>query len=552
MRVVPNVVVTLTYGERYRQMGEITHPTMRAYADRIGAEFLVWRDIGTHEIPAYQKLELYHLLEHFERALFLDTDILVRPDAPDLFQLVPPEMIGAFEEGRYCERRIPMFEYMTKTGFPTRPWDGKYYNTGVLVVSRAHREMFAPVSSEIDCLYEQSHLNTKIADLGIPVHALHYKLNRMPCMDLTGEGSWHNRKGKDLLAEEDRFDSYFLHYAGVALRIGHAALLEMMRADWARWTEDAPAFRYRKPIAVCVEGSLSCQINAEPVVRFIVEDAHREDRVVITSAWPELFRHLGVPVYVPGGVPDTFVPVHTLRTFRRSNDVLERSLVHGVDFASLNALRQTLPRDRRRPTIVLSAADEDAVARLVGSALTALVIVHPGRGRPSKTFPRDVWQSYIDALIGRGHSVAVIGRQIGAECGVVPVDTSRCIDLVDKLGVSELAALLARAPVLLSNDAAPVHIAGAFDNWIGLIATSRHPDHVLPFRHGTQRYRSMPLEAGSLYYENQCHPIPVDGRRLDDLAPDRLRACLPDPQRVLAFVEAALADALAYRGALDA
>jgi ADP-heptose:LPS heptosyltransferase len=53
--------------------------------------------------------------------------------------------------------------------------------------------------------------------------------------------------------------------------------------------------------------------------------------------------------------------------------------------------------------------------------------------------------------------------------------------------------LISKAKTLITNDSAPVHIAGAFDNNIVLIPTCKHPDYILPFREGRKEYKSVAL-----------------------------------------------------------
>ena len=55
-------IVTISCGDFYRQMAAISHPTIKAYADKLGADFIVWDDYCRHSMPHYQKLELGKLL----------------------------------------------------------------------------------------------------------------------------------------------------------------------------------------------------------------------------------------------------------------------------------------------------------------------------------------------------------------------------------------------------------------------------------------------------------------------------------------------------------
>ena len=108
----------------------------------------------------------------------------------------------------------------------------------------------------------------------------------------------------------------------------------------------------------------------------------------------------------------------------------------------------------------------------------------------SKTFPKQWWNAVIDGLVNRGIPVCIIGKT--GSPGVLDLDDKAgVINLVDLLDLGGLTALLSQAKVLLSNDSGPVHLAGAFDNWIVAIPTVKHPDHFLPFRNGVTSYKTV-------------------------------------------------------------
>src|ERR1700754_4158307 len=75
---VNRALVTIACGSLFQRMAEISHPLLAAYAQKIGADFIVWDDFSGHTIPHYQKLELKHVLENYDRVLYVDTDILIR------------------------------------------------------------------------------------------------------------------------------------------------------------------------------------------------------------------------------------------------------------------------------------------------------------------------------------------------------------------------------------------------------------------------------------------------------------------------------------------
>ena len=526
-------IITIASGDHFEQMSATTHPTLKAYADRIGADFIVWNDCSGHTVPQYKKMEMGALLDQYSRVMYIDTDILVREDAPDLFDIVPEDQIGLFEEGRYAPRRGGMIQFMVFVGYDITRWNGCYYNTGVMVFSAQHRDIFVQPTAEWDHFKEQTYLNVMISDKNVKVFPLAHRFNRMCIMDQ--------------VLGEARHDCFFLHYAGLSFQMSDADLRQLVKDDLAVWQNSRPAYQFAKRIAFVVLGGLGDQVAAEPTIRYARDHMYAGDELVIVSPRPEIFRHLHLPVFAESS------EIPNLRYFRscftqpdESTELLrrvDRNHVHPVDLCSLLALDIELTQSDKTPRLVAGTAALVAVGEKTRPHdLEKLVLLHPGRGAPAKTFPADVWQSYADVLVDHGYTVAVIGKRIDAGQGIVEFDRSRCVDLVDRLSVAELIALVSRAKVLVSNDSAPVQIAGAFDRWIGLIATSRHPDYVLPWRKGSQTWRAGSLERAPLYndYRRQVSLLGSPGP--DTCGETRLRECLSEPSAILAFVNRAFAD----------
>ena len=502
-------VVTICSGSFFERLAVITHPTIEAYARRIGAEFIVWRDFAGHTMPHYQKLELGKLLNDYDRVLFLDTDILVRDDTPDLFQLVPEDSLGMLEESKFVDRKVDTIQFMMAVGHDARTWDGKYYNSGVMVLSKRHQPLFVQPATEWDHFKEQTFLNLMIARVKPKIFSLPYRFNRMYFMD------W--------LYGEDRCDCYLIHYAGFNLLMSESEHLELAAADRAAWERARPDYRFEKHVGFVLQGGLGDQAAAEPTIRYAREVLHKNDQLIIVSAYPHLFRHLGIEVYpATGQVPNSsrFQPRYNLTDPQVSTSRIDPRQVHKITLASLNLLGIELPTAYKRPKFEVAAAALAAVRQKTAPAeLASLVVVHPGRGAAQLT--AGAWQAIVDPLVENGCHVAVIGSSNVPDLGVFQLDTSRCLDLVDKLSVEELIALLAHAGVLLSSDSAAVQIAGAFDPWIGLIAPTMHPEHLLAWRGGSQSFRA---------------------KMLGDFAGDSTTSpdALPEPSAVLQFVREAL------------
>lgn len=215
-----NVFFTISIGRDYQQIAQLTHPFMKQYAEKIGAEFI--NITGPAERPHWQKFLIGQLLDRYDRVLYMDTDIYVKPHTPDLFGIVPFHEIGMFEEGKYEDRYPAMMniglrypEHLAAVG----NWNGLYYNTGVMVVSGMHRELFLHPNTAIsDCFFEQSYINLMISEKNTPMLDIGFRFNHMSLMDRF---------------IYDRSLSYIIHYAGWHQRGGINNLIDQIRRDIA-------------------------------------------------------------------------------------------------------------------------------------------------------------------------------------------------------------------------------------------------------------------------------------------------------------------------------
>jgi len=143
-------------------------------------------------------------------------------------------------------------------------------------------------------------------------------------------------------------------------------------------------------------------------------------------------------------------------------------------------------------------------------------------------------------LIINNQKVCIIGKDqegdppdynSGAR-GTVDINPQRTVDLRNKLNLGELGALLSRAQILISNDSAPVHLAGAFDNWIVLLPTCKHPDHVLPYRNGSVNYKTLAIYKKLIIDDVESRPTQVYPTTVD-IAVDDWNKYLESPDIVI-------------------
>lgn len=136
-------VVTIAIGEKYNMIAKFTHTTLKAYADKIDADFIVLDDKKSASLPHWKKFEIFNLLRDYKRLIYVDTDIIIRDDCPNLFDIIPENKLGIFNEGRFTPRWESLREACVSYEEDIdKKWDGTYYNTGVMVISRFQKELF--------------------------------------------------------------------------------------------------------------------------------------------------------------------------------------------------------------------------------------------------------------------------------------------------------------------------------------------------------------------------------------------------------------------------
>ena len=532
-------VVTVTIGQKFDILASLTHPTLKAYADKIGADFIVLSDLLECNKPHWSKFLLYDLLPDYDRIIYIDTDIIVRDDCPDLTEIVPSEKLGIFNEGHFTERMESLREAVMAYKEEVPKWDGRsYYNTGVMVLSKKHRTLFKTPKMLHDLgMFEQGYINLKIIKDEWDVFELPYGYNRMTCMDnLTGD---------------PRHNSYIFHYACAP---DVKELVRIIFEDLEIWKNNAGDHedKYPRNITITVGGGLGDQIDAEPVVRYIKDKAFPGSNMIVRCDWPEIFNHMDFPVYQSRAYNTRRVPDYHMETLPSPDsrpdiwNVMAQTLMHSTDFASLSCISKTLP-DEDRP-IKLEISD-DALDELRGlnngtlKGFSNMILIHPGRGWESKTFPADWWEEVVNGIYEVHKNICIIGKHISVELGYVRNITypEGVKDFRDMLTVNGLFAIISKAKAVITNCSAPVHIAGAFDNWIVFIPTVKHPSHVLPWRNNEYGVISQDYKTISLYKKLTCddissNPTEVHGQTLDWVKGGDIRPYLVDPEYVADMV----------------
>jgi len=205
-------ILTIAVGTSLQWMFDLTLPTMRAYAERCGADLIVaddnWR---TDEHPCFMKQIINSLWWRYDRVLYLDADIEIMPDAPNIFDIVPADKLGMYDEAPlYTNRKPRMQAYIAeykRLTLDNDEWEStdKYYNAGMFICSKETNPHRPPVNDVMRIPtsgnYDNTYVNAMIFKHQIPVHELDWRWNRL----ITAN--------KETGTTDMREGSYFVHYA---------------------------------------------------------------------------------------------------------------------------------------------------------------------------------------------------------------------------------------------------------------------------------------------------------------------------------------------------
>lgn len=181
-----------------------THPILKMFAEKWKADFKIFSSfLNINE--RWRILEFYKRFEDYDRVFFVDSDVVINKNCPNIFDKVPFDVVGVvFEDkgSRLNNRRLQIAKIKQRFG-GNESWICDYFNMGVLLASKIHRDMFTKINGQLwKGEFVQTHLNYQMMKFGYKYIDLGYKWNHMAMFSEPWNGGL------------SRFDSYIIHYAG--------------------------------------------------------------------------------------------------------------------------------------------------------------------------------------------------------------------------------------------------------------------------------------------------------------------------------------------------
>lgn len=223
-------IFTLTLGDPTGYIPSML--SARDYARRHHISYFVSTRLDIRFYAAcFEKFQGFKLFEmNFDRVLFLDRDVIITPNAPNIFKCYPDlNTLYAFDENSPAEHmdRDPIVAAI-KNGIDwPKNKDGKYryFNAGIFLVSKnfghfidGYRNKQLYAIPEMRIFHEQTCLNYMAAGKGIPFGNFDRCWNRMDLMQPDPRGQ--------------RYEAHFIHYAGSMAFVPHEDKAETIRKDF--------------------------------------------------------------------------------------------------------------------------------------------------------------------------------------------------------------------------------------------------------------------------------------------------------------------------------
>jgi hypothetical protein len=308
--------------------------------------------------------------------------------------------------------------------------------------------------------------------------------------------------------------------------------------------------------------SLFCNTSAvgdcfcsEPAFRYAVEHMFPySDRILIVSEYPEFFLHLSDinPKVLNlstelANVNHEFFKENKIFTTFPIEEGPVKGLIHAsmhcVDYISLHLVRSMLPPSAKGFKQKYPVPEEIEIVsekfKSVGVTLKDTLLLHPGLTWPSRTIPMEWWEEFLPLYSG---NVCVIGKEVDNQYIPIPEGGMPGLQnlgegipsLANKLSLRESIIAISQSFGLLTNDSAPLHFAGAFNNYLFTFATAKEWYNIQPFNHN----KSFNLVKKFLFPPSWSRPI-LESQRID-LFPEGINSLTEimwTPKEAAEFIE---------------
>ncbi len=180
-----------------------------------------FKDTKHYNMVVFEKNQVFDYLKKYDRVVRIDADIIINKHAPNIFDEIPTEFMGAVYEdiGKRRKKRREMIR-LTQDVLGEVQWTKGYFNAGVVIASQTHKDAFCLTKDDIEaiehkifggCMEEQNLFNWKIHKNKLNAKGISFKWNHMGMFD------YRINHADIKVFKNDKKKSYFVHFAGIPI-----------------------------------------------------------------------------------------------------------------------------------------------------------------------------------------------------------------------------------------------------------------------------------------------------------------------------------------------
>jgi hypothetical protein len=204
------------------------------------------------------------------------------------------------------------------------------------------------------------------------------------------------------------------------------------------------------------------------------------------------------------------------------NGKCHHTRIHTVDTVSIDALRHVLRNSEKALDLFWTQEDMHFVQQLLITHPLSkknrieegkFIVISPSITWPSRTLPLWFFKQLISSIQEMNYGVVLVGKDIVYPTNIdinktlYPSDHfPGTICLYNQLTLAQLAALYSITPITINteNGNHPMSCTNNY-TWDIYIAMHTAPEYLIPFRQGSQKYRTAVIENAADYYPTSIH-----------------------------------------------